>query len=357
MDRNTALKDHIAAQAADWFVQLQDAHGAQSTRDEFVRWLLQSPEHLEEFLAISRVWGETNASSAARTPSDELIAVALKHKDAAENIVALHGTSPECVVERAASASKRARRRFSWAAAAALIVAIGGTLAWLVADRWLNPAYIRTEIGEQRSIALADGSMLHVNTDSEVRVGFNDTQRHVRLLRGEARFKVSKDSRRPFIVATPQASIRALGTIFNVRAEPRRTAVAVFEGRVEVRETIEPKPNEGGDGRIELQAGEQAAVNPSGHIVPAAGPPLERVAAWTERRLVFREELLSEVVAEFNRYHRKPIVIETPQLAKLRISGTFDASDPDSLVEYFARFEHVRVERNAVGTKLFLSKQ
>ncbi len=354
MDRNTQLQDHLAAQAADWFVRLQDPNEAHSARADFVQWLLRSPQHLEEFLAVSRVWGEANAASAAQLETDELIAQALAQREP-DNVVGLRHGIGEQTIGRPDSAPRPGLRGYRFAVAAVIAVAALGSLVWLAADRWLNPAHIRTAIGEQRIITLADGSVLYVNTQSEVRIDFDDSRRQLRLLRGEARFRVASNPRLPFVVSTPQASIRALGTVFNVRTEAERTAVAVLEGRVELREQVRPQAAGSHEERLELKAGEQAAVTPAGRILPNAGPPLERVTAWTDRRLVFREEPLAEVVAEFNRYHRKPILIEAPELAQLRISGTFDANDPDSLLEYFARFERVRVEQGASATRLFMS--
>jgi transmembrane sensor len=106
---------------------------------------------------------------------------------------------------------------------------------------------------------------------------------------------------------------------------------------------------------IELAAGQRAAVAMS-RIQPNAGQPMESVAAWTERRLVFRDKPLAEVVAEFNRYRVQRLVVDDAELAALKISGVFDSSDPDSLVAYLKSFETVRVERPHDGT-LHLSRR
>lgn len=350
MNRTSHLKEQIAAEAADWFVCLQDAGERETLRAEFVEWLLRSPDHVEEFLAISRVWGEAQSASATRFPVDDLIAEALSHAENC-NVVALHAASSprfqSDVSSRAPGKSSTLGSRLRIAAAAAFAFVILGAVTWVVRDQWLNPALIRTAIGEQRSVTLADGSVVDVNTHSELRIDLSDTERKLHLLRGEARFKVARDAKRPFIVSTPEARIRALGTVFNVRAEAQQTAVAVIEGHVEVREVTRAQTATAATSpsHIELKAGQQASVDPAGRIVPNAGPPLERVTEWTSRRLVFREEPLAVVVAEFNRYHSRPIRIETPELAGLRISGTFDSSDPTSLLEYFRRFENVAVDQ------------
>jgi len=347
VERISSLQEQIAAEAAQWFARLRESDAGRGTEADFVEWLLRSPEHLEEFLAVSRVWGETQVASPTLFCTDDLIDAALAEPTPA-NVVALKGTTTPLTE---ISARRRKPLRYQIAAAAAALLALGSVI-WLVVERSSNSTRIITAIGEQRSVTLADGSVLDVNTNSEVRIDLAGAERHLQLVHGEARFKVTRNPQRPFIVSTPQATIRVLGTIFNVRAEMQNTAVAVLEGQVDVREVTQLEVPPSGITHIELKAGQLAAVNPAGHIVPNAGPPLERVAAWTERRLVFREEPLSVVVAELNRYQRKPIRIDAPQLADLRISGTFDSSDPGSFLEYFQRFEHVRVERDGDSVRL-----
>lgn len=104
--------------------------------------------------------------------------------------------------------------------------------------------------------------------------------------------------------------------------------------------------------RIQLAAGEQVAVTPKGEILANAGPPLERVRAWTERRLIFREERLSEVIAEFNRYHKQQLRIADPALAEHRISGTFAVQDVASLLQFLERYEQVEIEGTRDGRML-----
>ena len=79
------------------------------------------------------------------------------------------------------------------------------------------------------------------------------------------------------------------------------------------------------------------------------GPPIEQVTAWTERRLLFRDDPLSAVVAEFNRYRLRALVLDDPGLAAVRISGVFALDDPDSLLTYLNNFESVRVTQESDG--------
>jgi len=102
--------------------------------------------------------------------------------------------------------------------------------------------------------------------------------------------------------------------------------------------------------RVRLAAGERAAVTRRG-IQTNEGPPIESVAAWTQRRLVFRDQPLAEVIREFNRYRTRPLVLDDPDLAALRINGVFDAGDPDSLLTYLGLYETVEVDRRSDGSQ------
>jgi transmembrane sensor len=239
------------------------------------------------------------------------------------------------------------------------------TADFLGVSHWVNPSFEETAVGEQRAISLEDGSLVQLNTATRLVVAFAPRARRVRLDSGEARFTVAHDAARPFIVTTPQASVRAVGTVFNVQTAPSGTSVAVLQGHVEVathdsgssapesaagnpvRAAVAASPRE-----LDLFVGQRAAVSPAGRITFGAGPSLERVRAWTDGRLVFRNETLADLVAEFNRYHTHPLRIADPALAGVRVSGTFAADDLPSLEQFLERFEGVDVRSMPDGSEL-----
>jgi transmembrane sensor len=57
------------------------------------------------------------------------------------------------------------------------------------------------------------------------------------------------------------------------------------------------------------------------------------------------------VVAEFNRYRLKALIVDDQSLAEIRINGVFDLDDPASLVAYLRNFESVRVEQRGDGSE------
>jgi transmembrane sensor len=66
--------------------------------------------------------------------------------------------------------------------------------------------------------------------------------------------------------------------------------------------------------------------------------------AWLHRQIVFEQESLAAVAAEFNRYSALPIEIETPALRTLLISGVFATDDPESFIAFLRTLDGVTVE-------------
>jgi transmembrane sensor len=358
MERDEALLDRIASEATDWFTRLREPGATPAERERFTQWLLRSPDHINEYLAITRIWGDIDRIGGMDVDADTLV----KHALAAppeSNVVRLAREAP---VFNGASASRPRRPRDSRLRryVAASICVICGVIGWLSWSYWpYPPTHVETRVGVQRTVSLTDGSAIALNTDSEVRIAFEPATRSIRLLRGEARFTVANDPDRPFVVITPNARVRALGTVFNVRASGDGTSVAVFEGRVSVRGALTAVPPSSmlaaeGSHALELKAGERATVLARGAVVANAGPPLERQRAWTDHRLVFRAETLATLVAEVNRYHTERIRIGDPAIASVLISGSFSASDLDSLLEYLEKYRGIHAEATRQGGYILL---
>lgn len=351
-------RQQIEAEALDWFLHFQEGVADEPSRQTFAEWLLRSPLHIEEYLVVSSSWQQLNVGSHAELATDALVAQARSHHE--DNVVRLPGRLGAPASLTRSSGRQASGRGWLRTLVASLVLASGAL--WLMYFTW-QPNTFQTVIGEQRSFALQDGSVLFLNTNSKVRVAWRSSERHIDLVRGEARFKVAKDPTRPFVVATSTAAVRAIGTLFNVRAEALSTQVAVLEGVVEVTQTqyrssdaqnpVAPPMTPAAPqslSRISLGAGERAAVTSLG-IEPDTGPSIEAVSAWTDRHLVFRDQPLSTVVAEFNRYRAQPLVLDDPQLAALKIGGVFDLNDPDSLIAYLDAYETVQIDRRSDGSQ------
>jgi transmembrane sensor len=354
-------RHQITAEAVDWLLQFQETAVDESERANFSEWLLRSPAHVEEYLQVSSSWYLVNAGTEAAAEADALISAAKVHHET-DNVVALPSRSARSAPPANVETGHTQSRRAWWLALAATLVSGALGITYL---NWQSPMIFETAVGKQDSLELQDGSVVFLNTNSRARVTWSATERHIDLDRGEARFAVAKDPNRPFTVTTTTATVQVVGTVFNVRAEPRSTQVAVLEGQVEVTVTSAAESGDEtaastteGTGtahsptieRVRLAAGERAAVTHRG-IQTNEGPPIESVAAWTQRRLVFRDQPLGEVIREFNRYRTHPLVLDDPDLAALRINGVFDPGDPDSLLTYLGLYETVEVDRRSDGTQ------
>lgn len=88
------------------------------------------------------------------------------------------------------------RRRRAIALATAAVVVLCVLLSPLIFKRYKAEPEYATALGEQRTIQLADSSIVTLNADSRIQLRLDPTRRNIDLLRGEALFKVAHDPRR-----------------------------------------------------------------------------------------------------------------------------------------------------------------
>jgi len=311
--------ESIEEQAARWAIRATAGPLNPEAQRALDAWLTADPRHRGAYVRARARWADLDRLAAlhgpARAAHEEPTAQA-----AAENLIA----------ERDRESAGVSRRQLLAAGVAAITVA-GGGLSWLLL-RADSVRYV-SGIGEVRRIALEDGSMLVLNTATEVTAQFSQQQRNIRLIRGEALFDVAHDKLRPFVVVANGTAVRAVGTEFAVRMESTQVDVIVTEGVVEV---------------ANLPPGMDTATSPdpviearrvSAHekiVVAGARPPqisviaaaaADRQLAWREGMVSFDGESLRTAVAEINRHNRRQIVIEDPALASKPIVGVFRATD------------------------------
>ena len=336
-----ASPSQITREAADWVVRLRAPDRPANCEQLFADWLRVSPVHVREYLRAMEVWeGLAHPQSGSSRSPEDLIREA-----GTENVVELSGTAtPPLRAERA----QIRWRRVGFAVALTSIF----VLAYL---GWQQTAVIKvaTGLGEQHSKVLPDHSVVELNTQSEIHVAFTAAERRVELIRGEAFFDVAKDASRPFIVVTDLATAKAIGTRFSVYRSQTGTIVTVAEGRVLVRDkqaTTDTGRSDPVDA-VEVTPGTQAEAQP-GRPVQMRQANVERTFAWRERRLVFDGEPLSTVVEEFNRYNSPPLVIGDARLREQHISGVFGANDPESLLDFLVKVDHIAITHDPDGAIL-----
>jgi transmembrane sensor len=349
------LRAAIAEQAAEWFVT--DDEGPLDVPDSvaLAAWLKTSPVHIEEFLGVSVI-----ARDLREVGADPELSVETVVSDAqAEADSPVQALWPRVMAPFRGISSRR------WltvaVAMAALVVSGPGLLSlWNVRPvAHVAPSggavslHIETRHGEQLVRRLTDSSVLHLNTDSAVTIRYGKTERLVTLNSGQADFEVAPEPDRPFRVFAGSAEVIAIGTQFDVRLEHEATVVTVVEGRV----AVGPSPlleKTGANSSLDrpprfVQVGANQQIRVAAGEWPAmpATVDAQRITAWLQRQIVFEEEPLEHVAAEFNRYTPKPIEIATPGLRNLQISGVFATDDQEAFIAFLRSLKGVRVEVTA----------
>jgi transmembrane sensor len=326
-------RNRAVAEAADWWAQLQSNDASRSTREQYVNWLRESPVHVAEMLRMAQVHG-------ALKQFDRWARLDTSSGVGSDNVISL--TPPDSA---GSSRPNRSTRTFSWWAIAAGVCFIAIVTTWFqLNDRG---ELIVAERGERREVALNDGSTVQVDPETRLRVKFNDHTRGIWLEHGRAVFKVAKNPNRPFEVHADDTVVRAVGTAFGVDRESNGVVVTVSEGKVAViRTTASPfQPNQPDAQALALVADQQVTISQSGPAEPVHKVDSGRALAWAEGRLVFENDRVSSVVAQFNRYNHVQIHVTDATLAARPISGVFDATDPESFIAFFQSVAAVRVDR------------
>ncbi|ROT95392.1 DUF4880 domain-containing protein [Altererythrobacter sp. FM1] len=204
---------------------------------------------------------------------------------------------------------------------------------------------LETPRGDIRRVALADGSVVTLDSDSRIAIAFTPGERRLRLIAGRARFEVAHDADRPFIVAAGGGEVVATGTQFDVSLIGGRPHVRLFEGSVEVRRPESGATSDAATPAVRLKPGQMALVD---RPVPPETAPVagER---WVSGTLSFENASLESVLAEANRYTVHQVRLGDPSLGRLRFTGGFRAGDPDQLAQALASGFGLRVQPDSEG--------
>ncbi|HEX6860045.1 MAG TPA: FecR domain-containing protein [Caulobacteraceae bacterium] len=321
--------DPIEAAACDWLARKRS--GEMSARDErdLAAWLALAPAHGAMLAQVERAF---------------------------DGLEAFRST-PEVMARRQKARARHAGVPRGWlmraAAAVAAVAVIGGTATWQYVGPGLGKQFsdqeYRTAVGERTNLTLPDGSVVTLNTGSVLRTRAERGKRLVYLDKGQAFFRVAKDKSRPFEVHAAGRTVTAVGTAFDVRVDGG-FEVTLVEGKVRVAAPTVAPPTKPGAAppppviqTTELVAGNRFA-QPDNTRWVVTRADTARETSWVTGRLTFEDEPLSDVVAEFERYSTRRIVIEDPALGRERVSGTFEAGDVDALVRTLRMAKIARVE-------------
>ena len=182
----------------------------------------------------------------------------------------------------------------------------------------------RTETGEQRSIALAEGVSVEMNTRTSIdrRLVANGTS--IELISGEAAISAECSEERPVSVLAAGGRSQSAKAKFAVRHGGGPVRVACLEGVV----VVEHDGNS-----ATLRADQQLSYSDRG-IGPITTFDPMVVAAWQRGLLIFREEPLVSVLAEVNRYWQGRIILLNADLGQRRVTARIELARVGEVISY-----------------------
>jgi len=304
------IADRRRTEAASWHVRLNSSWATEADFLAFETWVSYH-QNRAAYDALDRLSVEIDAS-----------AEALQQALARDNVVDLP-----------AGRSRVARR--TWFAGA-VAVAAAAVLTSIVLprpapDHWITLTAVRSET---RNVALEDGSSVHLNRGSSVRVAFSARLRRVNMAESEAAFNVAHDAERPFRVEVGDERVTVEGTEFNVLNLNGRTVVTVRRGVV----TVSPRASRNESGGVRLLAGDQFVHDKGSDPVVTRQVGAEASFAWQSGLLVYSDAPLTQVVFDLNRYFERPVRIDGSDAGALRFSGVIAIDSDDRVIERLESF-------------------
>ncbi|WP_455827474.1 FecR family protein [Pseudomonas graminis] len=278
-------------EALDWLMRVQQAPLDAALRAQLANWCAADEANAKAYRKAKRVWQLTG--QVAPTPSQQ----------------------PPASIAR----PRRVRRWVAAAIAACLVVASAPGLLL----RW--QADYRTGAGETRDITLSDGSVVQLDSHSAIAVDIAGNHRDVRLLVGQAFFKVTLDKRKPFHVRTKTLQVTVTGTAFNVDATQANPSVAVQQGSVNVDDLA------AGRRLASLVPGQRLKYH-AGRVELSSFPP-SQAAPWRQGQLIADDLPISEVLTQIRRYAPGLIVLRDAKLGAQRVTGVYDLRKPQAALQ------------------------
>jgi len=318
---------HIEEQAAQWLLRSEQPDWSEEQDARLREWLDQSYSHKAAFWRLEHGWRK------------------------ADRLGALGGGAAVPAQRVPAFANWQ---RVAIAASIALMIVLVPT--YFIASRDISGGgqqtaeqQFSTALGARKTVALADGSKVELNTETIGRALVNDRQREFWLDRGEAYFDIVHDAARPFVIYAGTRTVTVLGTKFSVRRDGDRVTVNVIQGRVKV----DLGPSRSGGPSTTIGVGDTAVAEGGSTIVASRSlEQVERAMSWRQGMLTFDNATLADAAAEFNRYNARKIEILDDQAAQTRIGGTFEANNVDAFARLLREAYGVKVEVDPGAVKI-----
>ena len=283
-------------------------------------WLRDNPQNQKQMERIEAAWDAIDVAEAQSIDIDSKW-MAFQNRIASQEELVKHLSRTQ---NRFIEYLFPVHSRFRFSGLAVAVVLIVSALVWFVQQHMFSPDEWRAAYGEQISTYLPDGSLFWLNSGSILKWEQCDDVRLVTLV-GEAFFDVEKADV-PFVVKTENASIRVVGTRFNVWAR-EETRISVQQGIVELESYLKNVQKK------MLLIGQLGVVDASGQMMPVANVDINHYFGWIEGKLVFEKMPIPEVIAELERHFNVSIDLQNPALQERTLTATFNQLPVQSVLK------------------------
>ena len=300
-------------EAAVWLARLHSDQRVASDEKAFQKWLGENPRNAEAFDAVDRMWSAVGRIELEDYPYS--------------------------------SERRLVSRRSIVGAVGVTAVAATGFLIYQPASAM---AY-ETQVGEQRRIALVDGTQLLLDAQTKVLVSFNNRSRLAQVQFGRANFQVASEIRRPFIVDAAGSQIVSHNCRVDVRCEGESVQVVLIQGEAQV----EKRAGQIRTNPIKLMGGERLTISKGAEKLDK--PDMNAMLSWQDGQETFDNENLSDAAQEMNRYSAAKLVVDSTA-SEMKVSGVYAVGDNRGFANAIGKFLPITISEGSGNIVLAAKK-
>jgi transmembrane sensor len=194
-----------------------------------------------------------------------------------------------------------------------------------------------TGVGERLPVQLHDGAVLELNTATSVTVRVLRDVKEITLYKGEISLDTATPGTATYRVISGGIAVDTQRASLTVRSDGLDTCTTrVFAGTAVMAPHLSDHRSSAPIAMftpVHLEMRRAAIFNPRRLSLSSFDEEAAvRLLAWRRGLLMFKDDTLSHAVDEINRYNRTQIRIDDADLARMRIGGTFKATDVDGFV-------------------------
>lgn len=293
----TQIQADPQQEALEWFSRLRQPGCDERERQAFGRWC-QDPRNAHAYAELEACWQQLQPPPARPRPQPTPV--------------------------------KRSRRGLGLALLFLLLLGALAYLYWPLMQRLGSE--LHTDAGERRSVRLADGSTLHLDSASAMNIDLRARTRLLQLVQGQVFLEVKLDGR-ALEVQVDDARIQVFGTQLMVARHAEYDELLVSNGKAMI--------VQGADQRM-VEAGERVTFNQA-RIDPVHKANVKTADAWRTGHLLASDMPLAQVIERLASYQGRRVWMMDEQTAYRRVSGDFNLDRPGESLQALAAEQHLQL--------------